>query len=494
MKKIILTLLLLILTGHAWANVPNATPLFNQYNCNSSTTQFPYTFQITATSDMTVYTTDSNGNITTQSGTFSVDTTNLWVNYPLIGSACPTGSTITLIPSTPQTQTTTYGNRTPFTATAVGASFDKLTLIAQQLQGQVNRSFQQPVNFTGTAVFPTSSPGSLIGWNSSGVLANINNPAAVAQWSLSGANISYNTGNVSTTNNFSAGTLNSTGNVGIGSVNPTQLLDIEGSSSVNAQLKSSGASTSFVIDAPGANTASLALRSTGSDQVIFQREASTNDFVIFTANTEHMRMTATNGNLGIGTSSNITAKLLVNGGANIINGNVGIGSVNPGQKLDVQGTVRASFFVGSNPQINVSEQEVATTQGGAATVGSWQTRVLNTKSTDTASLCSLATNQLTCPAGTYKIWCSIPFYLNVGNTSTRLQNITASSTLLPGTSMTNAANVTSHSFISGVYTLAISSAIAVQYQTTTNNGASDLGYAGGFGTEVYTQCELTKLN
>lgn len=302
MKKLLFALLILIgINTHALANVPNASPLFNQYMCNSSTTQFPYSFQITATSDMTVYVTDNNGNITTEpSSAFSVDTSNVWVNYPLTGPACPTGYTITLIPSTPQTQTTTYGNRTPFTATAVGASFDKLTLIAQQLQGQVNRAFLQPVNFTGTATFPGSNPGYLIGWNSSGVLSNINNPAAVAQWSLSGANISYNTGNVSTTNTMTAneftdGTATLTGGVLTGSVTGNVTGNLTGTVQTAAQT----------------NITSLGTLSS----------------------------LLTTGNVGIGTGV-ASARLLVFGG------NVGIGSAAPGTSLDVQGTIRGTGFSG----------------------------------------------------------------------------------------------------------------------------------------------------
>ncbi len=229
MKKIILALAALLISTSAWALVPNATPLYNQYNCNSSTTQFPYSFQIAATSDMLVYVTDSSGTITTASpSTYSVNTTNVWVNYPLIGSPCSTGSTITLRSLTPQTQTLVLTARSPFTATAIGAALDKLTIIAQQLQAQINLSFQQPPNTTTTAAFPGSSPGYFIGWNNSGVLSNISNPSLVAQWTPSGANISYNTGNVSTTNTFTAGSVISTGNVGVGSATPGQALDVNG--------------------------------------------------------------------------------------------------------------------------------------------------------------------------------------------------------------------------------------------------------------------------
>lgn len=285
MRKILLALFVLCnISIYAWATVPNATPLFNQYNCNSSTTQFPYAFPIASTSDMTVYTTDSSGTITQQTSTFSVDTTNVWVNYPLTGSPCPTGSTITLIPSTPQTQITAYTSRAPFTATAVGASFDKLTLIAQQLQGQINRAFLQPVNFTGTATFPSSSPGNYIGWNGSGQLANIPSPSNAALWTLSGATAVYNLGNVSTTNNFTAGSINWT------SIQPIKNTEVNWTS-LNNNVQTGGVNWGSLLNSE------------------IQRQGinwpSTNIFP---------------------TSST---------------GNVGVGSSNPGKTLDVSGIVRS---------------------------------------------------------------------------------------------------------------------------------------------------------
>jgi hypothetical protein len=168
MKKFILTILLSIIAGYAGANVPSATPLYNQYSCNGSATQFPYQFQITAPSDMQVFINNNAGTITQQpSSAFSVDQTNVWVNYPLTGSPCPNGSTITLQASTPITQITTYSQRTPFTASAVGLSFDKLTLIDQQLQGQLNRAILAPAG-TSAFTFPSSVPSNLLGWDPAG--------------------------------------------------------------------------------------------------------------------------------------------------------------------------------------------------------------------------------------------------------------------------------------------------------------------------------------
>lgn len=191
MKKILLLILFLVLSTTVFATVPSATPLFSQYSCNSSTNQFPYTFQISATSDIQIYVNDNVGTITQEpTSTYSVDTSNVWVNYPLMGSPCPTGSTITLVPATPQTQLLSLTNRSPFVGSAIGSALDKLTLIDQQLQGQLNRAILAPAG-TSAFTFPSAVPNRILGWdpNGSGNIVNFvpNTGAYLSQASTSDA-------------------------------------------------------------------------------------------------------------------------------------------------------------------------------------------------------------------------------------------------------------------------------------------------------------------
>lgn len=144
------------------------------------------------------------------------------------------------------------------------------------------------------------------------------------------------------------------------------------------------------------------------------------------------------------------------------------------------------------PYIKVSEQQSSGTNGGTATSGSWISRVLNTKDSDTASIASLASNQVTLPAGTYIVNATSPFHAtNVSQI--RLQNITASTTLLLGTNTQTNTSTVSFSTIIGIITLASSSAVAIQYQVTGGGSANDLGQSGAFGTEIYTVADFIKV-
>lgn len=151
----------------------------------------------------------------------------------------------------------------------------------------------------------------------------------------------------------------------------------------------------------------------------------------------------------------------------------------------------------ASPYVHCQDQETSGTNGGTFTSGSWQTRVLNTKVTDTASIATLASNQITLAAGTYEIRASAPaFYVNAHQT--RLQNVTASTTLIIGTTeYTNAAlssGVQTRSFLSGRFTVAAGQALELQHQCTTTDSTTGLGVAGSFGVEIYADLELWKVS
>jgi hypothetical protein len=147
------------------------------------------------------------------------------------------------------------------------------------------------------------------------------------------------------------------------------------------------------------------------------------------------------------------------------------------------------------PYVNCSNNQTQGTGGGAGTTGNWETMPLNTLNTDTQSISSLGSNQLTLPAGTYKVW-GIGIFCQTNTSQIRLYNATTSTILLNGTDANAVASVSgaNHpSFIIGYITLSITSSIEIQYQIETHTGNSDLGNPSDFGTEVYNIVEFTKV-
>jgi hypothetical protein len=204
----------------------------NIYFGNGVTTSFNYTFPILLSTDIQVYTVDINGNVTQQTSNFSVNTVTQSVLYPVSGSPLASGTQIILLRVEPFTQQVAASNQGPSPSPVVMGMSDKLTMISQQLQEQLDRSPLSSVNSSTPLTFPSSSPGLLIGWLANGNLGNIANTSN--PWLYSGSNIYYNNGTVSSLNGFignvtgnvTAGTITTTGSVGIGTSSPLDILDV----------------------------------------------------------------------------------------------------------------------------------------------------------------------------------------------------------------------------------------------------------------------------
>lgn len=124
--------------------------------CNGATTSFSFSFVGVSAADIVVTVTTSTGVATVlTSGTQYTLTLNppaanaIWglggsVLYPLSGSPCPTGSTITIARSVPYTQTTPFANQGPFLPQATESVVDLLTMQAQQLNTLFSGALVQP--------------------------------------------------------------------------------------------------------------------------------------------------------------------------------------------------------------------------------------------------------------------------------------------------------------------------------------------------------------
>lgn len=134
------------------------------------------------------------------------------------------------------------------------------------------------------------------------------------------------------------------------------------------------------------------------------------------------------------------------------------------------------------------------TSGGASTSGAWRTRDLTDEVEDTGNLCTLAANQFTLDAGTYRCLISMPAFRS-GQLQSRLYNITDAAMELLGTSDWNSAGASeakTHSFIKGKFTIAAQKTFEIQYRVQTSRAVNGLGIATSWGDEIYTTVELWK--
>lgn len=146
--------------------------------------------------------------------------------------------------------------------------------------------------------------------------------------------------------------------------------------------------------------------------------------------------------------------------------------------------------------LHVRDEKASGTDGGAFNNGAWQTRTLNTTSTNTISGASLASNQITLPAGTFEIDASAPGFL-VREHKVRLQNITDGTTVLVGTSefTLNTDTVQTRSTVKGRFTLAGSKVLELQHRCNTTRAGNGFGAASSFGVvEVYAEVLIRQVS
>ena len=149
-----------------------------------------------------------------------------------------------------------------------------------------------------------------------------------------------------------------------------------------------------------------------------------------------------------------------------------------------------------SPALHVEDHKASGTNGGTFTSGAWRTRDLNTVATNEISGASLATNQITLPAGTYKINARAPAFQVQPHTA-RLFNIAGSAVLLEGSTEGSwSTSGVTNSKIIGKFTLTVSSNLEIQHygkSTILTNGFGQTAAIVGK-NEVYTQVYIEKLS
>lgn len=143
--------------------------------------------------------------------------------------------------------------------------------------------------------------------------------------------------------------------------------------------------------------------------------------------------------------------------------------------------------------ILIRQEEASGTQGGAFTSGSWQTRVFNVKVYDTGGHASLASNQITLLAGTYRVKAHAPAN-SVKRHKLKLKNITDNVDIVIGTSeFASDIGVISRSFLSDRFEINATKVIELQHRCELTKTVTGLGVASSFGViEVYSVIEFWK--
>lgn len=152
-------------------------------------------------------------------------------------------------------------------------------------------------------------------------------------------------------------------------------------------------------------------------------------------------------------------------------------------------TVGVGEIFGSNPLLFVRDEKASGTAGGDFNTGAWRTRTLNTVVKNQITGASLAANQVTLPAGTYRAWGRAPAFA-VDQHQTRLFNVTGAAAIILGSTMLArvAPLETNDSCVMQEFTLSVASAIELQHQCAVTNAADGFGFPGSFGNaEVYAE-------
>jgi hypothetical protein len=140
-----------------------------------------------------------------------------------------------------------------------------------------------------------------------------------------------------------------------------------------------------------------------------------------------------------------------------------------------------------------NETQASGTEGGTFTSGAWQKRTLNTTLVNNITGCSLSTSVVTLTAGTYYFSGRAPAF-NVQGNQTRIQNITAGTTVQLGTSMYVSSNNTCIALVEGVVTITGSTTFELQHRCSFTVNTNGLGAAQSFGGgELYSQLQIRRI-
>ena len=149
--------------------------------------------------------------------------------------------------------------------------------------------------------------------------------------------------------------------------------------------------------------------------------------------------------------------------------------------------LKLSSFGG--PHVILEDRKASGTNGGTFTNSADQKRDLNTEVLDAFGICALASSQFTLPAGTYVIEFRAPVGSAVGAHQAKLYNATAGAVVFRGSTAPTGAP----SMGCGVVTVAASTIFEIRHRCTTTQADTGFGAPASFGTEVFTQVKISKV-
>jgi hypothetical protein len=148
------------------------------------------------------------------------------------------------------------------------------------------------------------------------------------------------------------------------------------------------------------------------------------------------------------------------------------------------------------PVLWVRDEKASGQSGGSAAPNTFLTRTLNTvKKNSIPSGASLASNQITLPAGMYRVSASAPA-CQVAYHQMYLYNVTAGATQIVGSSEYSNAGVTNRStIVNSEFTIAASNVFEIRHFSNTGTTLTGFGQAASSGQgEVFTEVFIEKVS
>ncbi len=157
-------------------------------------------------------------------------------------------------------------------------------------------------------------------------------------------------------------------------------------------------------------------------------------------------------------------------------------------RVEVYTDVSIRQVVAAIPLLHVQDQKAANTAGGSSSETSWHTRDLNTVLTNEISGASLASDQITLPAGTYEIEANTRSHRGGAHRAV-LYNVTDSAYEIIGTStFANVGGfVENQTFVLGQFTISETKIFELRHYITVAVPTNGLGWANNDGSvEIYS--------